>query len=86
MNKADVEFTVGLNTSPAERQLDVFYQKLKSKNNIVFSVNTDSNGFIPSTPRNYPTTFGSENNLPATTVTRALEKITSFFLDTFKMM
>lgn len=79
MNKGDVEFTVNLNTSPAERQLDVFYQKLKSKNNIVFSANTDANGFIPSTPRNYPTTFGSENNLPATTVTRALEKITSFF-------
>lgn len=79
MNKSDVEFTVGLNTSPAERQLDVFYQKLKSKNNVVFSANTDANGFIPSTPRNYPTTFGSENNLPATTVTRALEKITSFF-------
>ena len=79
MNKADVEFTIGLNTSPAEQQLDVFYQKLKSKNNIVFSANTDANGFVPSIPRNYPTTFGSENNLPATTVTRALEKITSFF-------
>lgn len=79
MNKADVEFTVGLNTSPAERQLDVFYQKLKSKNNIVFSANTDANGFIPPTPRNYPTTFGSESNLPATSITRALEKITSFF-------
>ena len=34
MNKADVEFTVGLNTSPAERQLDVFYQKL-----IIFATN-----------------------------------------------
>ena len=79
MNKTDVSFTIGLDTSPAERQLDVFYQKLKSKNSVVFSANTDANGFIPSTPRNYPTAFGSENNLPATTVTRALEKITSIF-------
>ena len=79
MNKADVSFKVGLDTSPAERQLDVFYQKLKSKNSIVFSANTDANGFIPSTPRNSPTTFGSGSNLPATTITRALEKITSFF-------
>ena len=79
MNKSDVEFTVGLNTSPAERQLDVFCQKIKSKSNIVFSVDTDDNGFIPTTPRNYSTTFGSENNLPANTTTRALEKIISFF-------
>lgn len=29
MNKADVEFTVGLNTSPAEQQLDRLYEKMR---------------------------------------------------------
>lgn len=30
MNKADVEFTIGLNTSPAEQQLNKFYEKMRS--------------------------------------------------------
>lgn len=30
MNKADVEFSVGLNTSPAEQQLNKFYEKMRS--------------------------------------------------------
>ena len=79
MNKADVEFTVGLNTSPAEQQLDRFYEKMKSKSNIVFSVNTDSSGFVPTTPRNYPTTFSNDSNSLATTITRELEKVTTYF-------
>ena len=29
MNKADIEFTVGLNTSPAEQQLDRLYEKMR---------------------------------------------------------
>lgn len=29
MNKADVEFTIGLNTSPAEQQLDKLYDKMR---------------------------------------------------------
>lgn len=30
MNKADVEFTIGLNTSPAEQQLNKFYEKMRA--------------------------------------------------------
>jgi hypothetical protein len=63
MNKADVEFTIGLNTSPAEQQLDRLYEKIKSKDNIVYSVSVDSDGFIPTTSKNTPTDF-SNNNLP----------------------
>jgi hypothetical protein len=30
MNKSDIEFTIGLNTSPAEQQLNKFYEKMRS--------------------------------------------------------
>ena len=79
MNKADVEFTVGLNTSPAERQLNAFLEKARSRGSIVYSVNTDSSGLIPTIPKNVSTTFNNGNNLPAVSLTKALEKVTAFF-------
>lgn len=77
MNKADVEFTIGLNTSPAEQQLDRLYEKIKSKDNIVYAVSVDSDGFIPTTAKNIPTDF-SNNNLPINSITRELEKIVGY--------
>ena len=41
MNKADVEFTVGLNTSPAERQLDLLDKKVKASSHIYSQVFKD---------------------------------------------
>lgn len=77
MNKADVEFTIGLNTSPAEQQLDRLYEKIKSKDNIVYAVSVDSDGFIPTTAKNIPINF-SNNNLPINSITRELEKIVGY--------
>ncbi len=76
MDRSDVEFTVSLNTSPAEQQLDKFLEKVKSRSGIVYSVKTDSNGLIPTTPRNAPTTNDyNETNLPSKILTRELERI-----------
>ena len=41
MNKADVEFTVGLNTSPAERQLDNLEKRMRSSTHIYNDVFKD---------------------------------------------
>ena len=41
MNKADVEFTVGLNTSPAERQLDYLEKRMKASSHIYSDVFRD---------------------------------------------
>lgn len=41
MNKADVEFTVGLNTSPAERQLDNLEKKMRASSHIYNDVFKD---------------------------------------------
>lgn len=76
MDRSDVEFTVSLNTSPAEQQLDKFLEKVKSRSGIVYSVKTDSNGLIPTIPRNAPTTNDyNETNLPAKILIRELERI-----------
>lgn len=79
MNKGDVEFTISLNTSPAEQQLNAFLEKARSRGSIVYSVNTDSNGLIPTIPRNISTTFNNGNNLPAISLTKAMEKVSAFF-------
>lgn len=41
MNKADVEFTVGLNTSPAERQLENLEKRMKASSHIYSNVFRD---------------------------------------------
>ena len=92
MDKGDIEFTVSLNTSPAERKLDILFEKMRypvTANYRGFDNigNTNASGFIPNTPKNIITTnaFGG-SNLPVTAltrdisvVTRELEKVFSFF-------
>ena len=79
MNKSDIEFTVGLNTSPAEQQLEALSNKIKSKSNIVFSVKTDENGFVPNIPNHSRTTFSNNENLPTISASRQLEKLFGVF-------
>lgn len=84
MNKADVEFTVGLNTSPAEQELDKFYEKMKSRktSNLLIEADTRTqpSDIIPNIPKTPPTTMGYEKtNLPAITLTREIEKVFSYF-------
>jgi hypothetical protein len=76
MNKADVEFTVGLNTSPAEEQLDRLFEKMRYPGNanhtdpfLQFHENENlpyvyggRNSVPPSA--NINTTFNNSSNLP----------------------
>lgn len=82
MNRADVEFTVGLNTSPAEQKLDDFYKKIDKKRNALqfldINLNNEPSDIIPNTPKNIKTTNDFENNLPVSSITRELEKIVSY--------
>lgn len=82
MNKADVEFTVGLNTSPAEQKLDEFYKKINNKRNTFQILDTnlsnEPSDIIPTPPKNIKTTNDFGDNLPITSITRDLEKIISY--------
>lgn len=83
MDKADVEFTVGLDTSPAERQLDILYERMTGVRR-VSSIETDRStqprSIIPTPPRDILTANAHrETNLPATTITRELARIAQVF-------
>lgn len=80
MNKADVEFTVGLNTSPAERQLDNLEKKMRASSHIYNDVFKDvGQGFkMVGQPYQSGNNFGVPSvqvlERSLSTVTNAMEK------------